>query len=66
MEININFKPYKTTYEGSYQNCQFELEIFRDGNWQMIWLEESSHSQETVSYLENEIYQYFTENMTAK
>lgn len=61
--IEINFKPYKTTYEGSLRHVQFELEIFRDGNWQIIWVDEFPDNIYSSKFdIEQDIYKYFNEN----
>jgi len=38
---HLTFKPYKTTYQGSYYGYTFEADIFANGEWEINWLESS-------------------------
>ena len=56
MEIDFIRTPYKTVYEGRYGKYTFELNVFRDGNWEINWLDycdfESQHDVEREIYKE--------------
>lgn len=58
-----NKKPYKVTYEGTYNGDCFELEVFNDGNWQVIWLDKDHGNEVEKQIMElhegsvkNELY----------
>ena len=61
---HLAFKPYKTVIEGNYYGYLFELDEFRDGNWQINWLESSppTLSKEEDDKIENFIHAKIIEN----
>ena len=60
MDIKINMTPYKKVYEGHLSGNGFELNIFKNGDWDIDWL---SEFPDDLYYdkdnIETEIYKHY-------
>lgn len=60
IKIEIN-EPYKITYEGSYNDVQFELDVYNDGNYEINWMDRFDFDSNFD--IEEEIYKHYIKEM---